>query len=306
MTRPPEVSVVIPVFRDAARALEAMRQIAAQRLDGRKVEIVVVDDGSGDGTADILAAAAPGNARLIGLPRNQGRSIARNVGAAAASASVIVFMDCDCVPADEGFLDAHLRALGDDGVASTGAVRGTGQGFWDRYQADASARRRRQHAAGMVSAGSSQNLAVRKRAFDAIGGFDAGYREYGFEDRDLLARMARQGPVRWADEAAVCHMDALDLPAVAAKMKLAGNASAGRFRDAHPDLYAALGYARLDVSNRPHMARILRACTPAVSWIARWANPLLAHAGLPYPVRRGIVRAISAASFAAGTATRRT
>lgn len=301
---PADVAVVIPVYRDAQRAVEAARAVASQRLSGRRAETIVVDDGSMDDLAERLDSARIPHVRLVRLEHNAGRSVARNAGAASTTAAVIVFMDSDCLPVGDRFVEAHVEAIEAGAVASTGHVRGLGHGFWDRYQTEASSRRDRQHAAGVAAAGSSQNLAVDRRAFQMVGGFDPAYRQYGFEDRDLLARLARLGPVCWSPTACVTHMDRLDLPSVVAKLERAGRETAGYFGDRHPELYRALGYGRLDVSRRPAPAAIARALGGFIPRAARCIDRWLEAALIPYPLRRLAVRCISAAAFMAGTASR--
>lgn len=100
------VSVVIP-----ARDAEAMigRTVAAvmgQDLDGG-FEVVVVDDGSTDSTAEIARAAG---ARVVSNATALGPADARNAGVAASAAPLIAFTDADCVPAP-GWLRAGASAL---------------------------------------------------------------------------------------------------------------------------------------------------------------------------------------------------
>ena len=90
-----DVSVVIPVFNSGADALVAIRSVQAQTLQPR--EIVVVDDGSTDGSAAIIAAAVAGSTppvRIVSTP-NAGAAGARNTGIAHASASHLAFLDSD-------------------------------------------------------------------------------------------------------------------------------------------------------------------------------------------------------------------
>lgn len=296
------VSVVIPVYRDGARAIAAARAMAAQVLPtGMGVEIVLVDDGSDDNTPALLASdAAP--ARVLRLERNKGRSAARNAGAQSVSGTVVVFMDCDCLPTRDDFLSAHLAALDTGTVASTGSVIGRGDEFWDRYQQEASLRRERQHAAGNPYSGSSQNLAVRKAAFEQVGGFDGGYRQYGFEDRDLLLRLAALGRIIWTRDAVVRHLDTLNLVQVSRKMAEAGEHSSPRFAARHPDAYRALGYARLDARARPWLRLVARPLDAVLAPLSRLLDGLLAGPALPYALKAILVRLVTGASYLAGTA----
>lgn len=294
-------SIVIPVFRDGARAVEAVRAIQAQILpEGTTLEILVVDDCSGDDTLAHLQSIEGDRARVIALPKNLGRSGARNTGAAQARGESIVFMDCDCVPTDPDFIAMHLRALG-DAVASTGRVIGADEGFWSRYQGDASQRRKRQHADGLAYSGSSQNLAVRTDAFRAIGGFDTGYKQYGFEDRDLLLRLARVGRVAWTEAATVRHRDALRMREVARKMAEAGQHSSARFASMHPEAYGALGYGRLDARRHGVLGVIARAVGALLPLVAGVVDGLIALP-LPYALKAWAVRLTTALAYWCGTA----
>lgn len=293
------VSVVIPMYRDGERALATSRALALQVLPAdTRLEIIVVDDGSGDGSAELLAAEP---VRLIRLPENRGRSAARNAGAEAASGSVIVFMDCDCLPSNEAFLTHHLERLRAGALASTGHVTGSGAGFWDRYQREASLKREYLHSNGLKGSGSSQNLAVLTSAFKALGGFDELYRCYGFEDRDLLLRLAAAGTVAWAPDAEVRHLDDLSLREVGAKMFEAAKTTAPIFVARHPAAYKALGYAAVDARRHPWLLPVGRILGPITQRLGVAIDPLLRHGRLPYFIGKHAVRIVSALSFLYGT-----
>ncbi len=92
----PDVSFVVIAFNERARAADCVRAILDQRSDVA-FEIVFVDDGSTDGTADAVAAATGGDGRIrvIRLPSNRGRGGARAAGVEAARGPVIGFVDAD-------------------------------------------------------------------------------------------------------------------------------------------------------------------------------------------------------------------
>jgi dolichol-phosphate mannosyltransferase len=97
------VAIVIPVHDESAvieDVLEDVARVIAARI--ADVEIIVVDDGSTDGTGDTVAAAAVPGVRLLRLDRNLGQGPATLHGADAGSAEWICHMDGDgqLVPAD--------------------------------------------------------------------------------------------------------------------------------------------------------------------------------------------------------------
>lgn len=126
----PSVSVVIPVHNRVSFIQGAIRTAVGQTTPPD--EIVVVDDGSTDGTAERLRTVGLPNLKVVTLPTNRGASAARNAGLEAASGDVVAFLDSDDewwgwrlenqVPADPGpglyvsAFDVHTRG---------GRVRGT-------------------------------------------------------------------------------------------------------------------------------------------------------------------------------------
>lgn len=296
------ISVVIPVYRDAVNALELADVLPRQRLpENCSLEIILVDDGSGDGTADVLKGHESGALCVVALSKNSGRAQARNAGAEAAHGEFLCFIDCDCRPVGVDFLMTHLQALRRGCVASCGPVTGDGRGFWVRYQADASIRRERQYTHGIVYSGSSQNCAVRNETFQRVGGFDARYREYGFEDRDLFLRLSRLGKVSWSRDAVVRHLDALTLPAVLTKMRNAGGESAIRFSRDHLGAYRALGYAAIDARLHGGL-RIMCALFGPLLNTAPVVERLLGYPWIPYTIRKIIVKLFGALAFSCGSA----
>jgi glycosyltransferase involved in cell wall biosynthesis len=111
----PEVSVVAPVFNEEAAAPALAREIAAA-FAGRDVEIIFVDDASGDGTRQVLLALKaelPG-LRVLWHGRNAGQSRAIRTGVLAARAPIVVTLDGDGQndPADAPALVEALHAAG--------------------------------------------------------------------------------------------------------------------------------------------------------------------------------------------------
>jgi glycosyltransferase involved in cell wall biosynthesis len=92
----PLVSVVIPVYNGLPYLLDAMASARAQTY--RETEVVVVDDGSTDGSGD--AAAALDGVR-VARQANRGVAAARNAGIAASRGEVIAFLDADDLAAPE-------------------------------------------------------------------------------------------------------------------------------------------------------------------------------------------------------------
>jgi len=122
MSGPPRVSVVVAVFERKERTLACLGTLLAQTLTD--AEIVVVDDGSEDGTAEAIEALAAGGGRIpIRLLRNgvnRGANASRNRGSEAARAPVVAFLDSDCL-ADPDWLEELVRPFADPRV---GAVSG--------------------------------------------------------------------------------------------------------------------------------------------------------------------------------------
>lgn len=305
MGNPQKVSVVVPIFRDDARALQLVDTLAHQRLPvDTSMEIILVDDGSDDGSLARLkdAMAASPDVTVLALRTNVGRSAARNAGAARANGALLLFIDCDCLPASDHWIAAHLAELTSNMVATTGPVTGNGSGFWHRYQTDASTRRSKSHASGEQYAGSSQNFMVRRSAFVASGGFDIAFRTYGFEDRDMFLRLGLQGPIGWAESASVRHMDLLSMRNIAKKMAEAGGDAAVHFSARHPRAYQVLGYSNIDARKHRWLRPVARLATPLMPQIADSADRLLAAQWWPYVMKRVMVRWLTALSYLCGTA----
>lgn len=106
---PPELTVVIPSHnrRDLLGAcLESFREQVAPRV---KFEVVVVLDGSTDGTAEMLSGFRPTFSLNVVTQSHAGSSAARNAGAERAKGDVLLFVDDDMI-ASPSLVSAHLTA----------------------------------------------------------------------------------------------------------------------------------------------------------------------------------------------------
>jgi glycosyltransferase involved in cell wall biosynthesis len=191
----PEVSVVIPT-RDRSRLLSlTLHSVLWQQ--GVDLEVVVVDDGSADDTARLVASLGDARVRLVRHDRSQGVSAARNRGIAEAGGAWVAFLDDDDLWAPDK-LASQLQAAHRTGRswAYTGEVSvdehlrvvdGGPPAPPDRVVEGL-----RRHNA--VPAGAS-NVVVRAETLARAGRFDPQLRNN--EDWDLWIRLARLGPPAW-------------------------------------------------------------------------------------------------------------
>lgn len=186
----PLVSVIIPCYAQSAFLGEAIGSAVAQTY--APLEVIVVDDGSPDDPAPIVASH-PG-VRLVSQP-NGGRSSARNTGVRASHGEYLVFLDADDLLLPHA-VETGMRAFAEHEECAF--VFGAG----DRRTVDGAALARRSPVVDVPDLYlellrgcciHQLNTAVfRRDAFEAVGGFDE--RRRVAEDWDLYLRLARRFP----------------------------------------------------------------------------------------------------------------
>jgi len=202
------LSVVIPSMNKVALLRQTLAALQAQDpAPGGPWEVVVVNDGSTDGTAGYLAslhAWAEPQLQVVSPPQNVGRARARNLGAQAARGDYLLFLDDDIV-APPGLVAAHLQVLeshpgcGTIGYAVTAPDLVDGPHF-HYLDTRGAARLAPGPAPGRFFV--TQNAAVPREKFLAIGGFDEGFAAYGFEDMEVAFRLEDEAGLRFETLAA--------------------------------------------------------------------------------------------------------
>jgi GT2 family glycosyltransferase len=188
------ITVVVPT-RDRPRQLaRCLRALGCPGADG--VEIVVVDDGS-TRAAEVAASADAAGARLVRLD-GRGPAAARNAGARAATADVVLFVDDDCVPATMWAATLAAAVLRAPGVVVGGAVEvSTDAGVWPR--ASEALARTTERGSGLLR---TSNLGCRRSLLLDLP-FDETFPAAAGEDRDWCIRAVRAGATLVREPAAI-------------------------------------------------------------------------------------------------------
>jgi glycosyltransferase involved in cell wall biosynthesis len=222
----PKISVIIPAYNRREMLRQALESLAEQSVHAGEFEVIVADDGSSDGTAE-LVASCEGLRPRYHFQEDQGFRVAaaRNAGARLARAPLLSFLDAGTVPGPD-FVRAHLAAHPADQPPDAGhAVIGYCFGYrpfdgsqWPAGELDSlgAAGVMRRHAADLAfldarhqafeKAGFDvggmtapwflfwgMNCSVSASAFWRAGGFDEAYRSWGVEDTELGYRLFRRG-----------------------------------------------------------------------------------------------------------------
>ncbi len=202
MTGTPLFSVIIPTFNRKETLVECLCSLGLQSLDAGRFEVIVVDDGSTDGTEAAVRAASGGLGPRITFLRQaqQGPGSARNLGARSAAGSILAFTEDD-VRIDARWLE---RAEGYFADGSVSAVEGRtllGEASDDLRLLETG------RQLGFVPC----NWFVRAVEFLSVGGyrpeyFDAATKLYFREDADFGFRLLESGKrVLFADDVLVTH-----------------------------------------------------------------------------------------------------
>ena len=182
----PEVSVIVPVRNGTTSIRPLLESLANQTFPGERFEVIVVDNGSTDGTADIAESYG---VRVVREPIAN-RSRARNRGAAEARSRLYAFTDADCV-ADPRWLE-ELVAHVDRATLLAGEVRLRTREAPNAIERFEAMWRFGQESWVQQGWAATANLLVDADAFDAVGGFDASWRHIG-EDVDFCLRARKAG-----------------------------------------------------------------------------------------------------------------
>src|SRR3989338_4114452 len=187
----PMISVVVPAFNCRStieRCMEALRNLSYTNY-----EVIIVDDGSTDGTQDILKKSSSGTIRCV-RQENAGPAAARNAGAKAARGEILGFTDSDCVPGKDWLnsVPQHFddkKVVGVEGKIETdrlGVLTQSVRSEGGRYL--------------------TANMFYRKKDFLAEGGFDERFRRAFREDTDMAIRMMSRGRIDYEDSSKVYHI----------------------------------------------------------------------------------------------------
>ena len=215
------VSVVIPTYQRAAAVRRVLDSLSDQTIPATEYEVVVVVDGSTDGTADMLAGLRPPFKLRVAAQPNRGRAAACNVGIGLAAGDVVVLLDDDMV-VTRGILEAHARHHGHGPCGVVGPVEllvppdsppvvSYMAAYWrqrmERLSSPGYRLRFNDAYTGNFSA---------PRALLAELGFDEEFTRYGHEDYELALRLVATGaPLEFEPAALAYHAYAKDLAALA-------------------------------------------------------------------------------------------
>ncbi|MFC7482238.1 bifunctional polysaccharide deacetylase/glycosyltransferase family 2 protein [Luedemannella flava] len=187
------VSVIVPAFNEKENIANTVRSLATG--DYPAIEVIVVDDGSTDGTGDLVEALDLPNVRLVRVP-NGGKPFALNVGVAWARHDLIIMVDGDTV-FEPGSIRALVQPFGDPTV---GAVAGnvkvsnrrTVVGRWQHieYVIGFNLDRRLYEIFGCIPTVPGAIGAFRRRALRDVGGVSD---RTLAEDTDLTMAITRAG-----------------------------------------------------------------------------------------------------------------
>lgn len=199
-----KASIVTPSYNCLEFLKITVSSLEHQDIQPVEFEVIVIDDGSIDGTADYLKHySGPLNLKPIINSKNLGRAKSRNLGLHAASNEIIIFLDAD-IEVRNDFVNVHLSSHKNGSRVSVGKVI---------YPPDLKANHLMKY---LLQKGHSNlntgvrlqgkyfittNSSVPRKELLEIGGFDENFVYYGGEDNEIGIRLAQYLPIYTLPEA---------------------------------------------------------------------------------------------------------
>ena len=189
-------SVIIPTHNRVNQLEKCIEFLDKQTMQIENFEIIIVDDGSSDGTAELgksLQESGDFHIKYL-FQKNKGPATARNLGICQARGEIILFLDDDC-RAKEKWLEELVKGYEDPQVGGTGGriispLRGT---LADRYCSHVGLLETPKIKGNRVEYVITANASFRKSVLEEVGGFDENYEFPGGEDPDLCLRVIHAG-----------------------------------------------------------------------------------------------------------------
>jgi glycosyltransferase involved in cell wall biosynthesis len=205
----PAISVVIPTFNRLPRLRLVLEAISDQTLNNDLYEVIVVSDGSTDGTDEYLESDPP-RAIVHARQHNSGPGAARNHGVSLARGRLVLFVDDDVVATPQ-LVERHLAAHGEsDSTVVIGPMLdapGFAYSPWVAWEQAMLYKQYRAMRLGVYRPTFRQfftgNASVPRALLDRAGGFDTTFRRA--EDIELSYRLDQLGANFVFDESAAAH-----------------------------------------------------------------------------------------------------
>ena len=203
----PEYTIVIPAFQAATTISECINALNAQTVPREQYEVIVVDDGSTDETAE---AAREAGADQVVTCQHKGPSVTRNTGVEAANSEIILFTDADCIPLPTWIeeITAPFQDRSIDGAKGT--YRTQQHTLVARFvQLEYENKYDKMRGRECIDFIDTYSAAYRRRVFRETGGFDPAFPVAANEDVEFSYRVAQLGHrLVFAPKAVVYHRHA--------------------------------------------------------------------------------------------------
>jgi glycosyltransferase involved in cell wall biosynthesis len=194
---PKRLSIIIPTYDRKETLKETILSFASQTSGD--FEMIIADDGSSDGTGEMVKSLNVSFPLKHVWQKNSGRSSARNMGICAAEGEIILFID-DHIIVDKKLVEEHIGSH--DKAAGTNVMVVRGRVCFIRSASEAPDTTEYIPAEKIRPSLDEQdpfrnfitnNISITKEALLSVGGFDEDFKEYGLQDSELGLRLKEAG-----------------------------------------------------------------------------------------------------------------